>query len=171
MKKHLAALLIFTSLSCFASGSVSNRVARPFGVRLGLLGDPYPTLIGINVDYSLFDFARVTAGFGYTTVSGTSGSGTWSLKATTLGAGVRFLVPGWNLTPIAGISYANVGITASGSSGGQTINGLTASNSLFYLSGGIDWTASSGFHVGAGYNMSLLAGVTGLPYVSLGFFF
>jgi hypothetical protein len=149
----------------------SNRSEKKFGAHLGLLGDPFPTLLGINLDYNALDFLRVTAGYGSITVSG-SGTGTsGELTATTIGAGVRLMVPDRNFTPVAGLSWATVSVEATGTSVTGTVGGFGASASHLYATIGFDWQTSSGFNIGAGYNLSLKSGVGGLPYVNIGWYF
>lgn len=155
--------------------AASSRVANPFGIHAGLIGDPFPTLVGVNVNYNALDFLRLTAGYGSISATGTSVSnGTVTnteLSARTIGAGARLMIPDMNFTPVIGASFANVTITGAASTASQEVGGFSGSGSHVYVSGGFDWQAGNGFNLGFGYNYSLLAGVGGLPYVNLGFYF
>src|SRR5512139_3045965 len=88
----------------------SNRMKNRIGIHIGLIGDPFPTLIGFNANYNVVDWARVTAGYGSLTATAVGGE----LKATTLGFGARFFVPDWNFTPVVGLSWATVSVTITG---------------------------------------------------------
>ncbi len=134
------------------------------GAFLGVLGDPFPTLVGVNLAYNVFDFLRATAGLGQVSAS----VGNSSASATTVGAGARFLVPGWSLSPVAGLSLAYVGYSSTG--GALSVGGFDSGGLHAYASLGIDWQTASGFNVGAGYNLSTKAGVGGMPYLNLGWF-
>ncbi len=159
-------LLVILTFPSYSPGQ-SNRMKDRFGLHLGFLGDPFPTLLGFNVDYNAVDWLRATAGYGSVKASVTGGD----LTATTLGVGVRAMVPDWNVTPVVGLSYATVSISASGPFVSGSVGGLSASTSLLYAAIGIDYQAGIGFDVGAGYNVALKSGVGGLPYVNLGWFF
>ncbi len=146
--------------------AASNRMLRKAGVYLGLIGDPFPTLVGVNLAYNAFDFARFSAGLGR--VSATLG--TSEASATTVGAGAKFFVPGWSLSPVAGMSFAYVSVSQSGA-GTVSVKNFGSSAAHVYATLGLDWQAASGFNVGAGYNLSFASGVGGLPYLNLGWYF
>ncbi len=162
----MAVTLVVAMLPSHSLGQ-SNRVNDRFGLHLGLLGDPFPTLVGINVNYNALDWLRATAGYGSITVSVTGGE----LTASTLGAGVRAMVPNWNFTPVLGMSVATVTVSATGAGVSGDVGGFAVSASHFYATIGFDYQAKIGFNIGAGYNVSLKSGVGGLPYVNLGWYF
>lgn len=162
----VAAVFTILVLSPTAYGQ-SNRMQHKFGIHLGLLGDPFPTLLGINADYNLTDWSRVTAGYGSVSADVTGGK----LTATTFGAGVRAMVPNWNVTPVVGLSFASVSVSATGTTVTGDVGGFSASASHLYATFGLDYQAGIGFNVGLGYNVSLKSGVGGLPYINLGWFF
>lgn len=145
----------------------SNRMKNRLGFHLGLIGDPFPTLIGGNVNYNIMDFLRATAGYGSFSVAGTGGD----ISASTFGAGVRAMLPDWNFSPVVGLSWATVSVTFSGTGVLGDIGGFTGSASHMYATFGIDWQTGMGFNLGAGYNYSLKSGVGGLPYLNLGWYF
>lgn len=145
----------------------SSRSEKKIGLHIGLLGDPFPTLIGFNANYNVTNWLRVTAGYGSVTASVTGGE----LKATTIGGGVRLFVPDWNFSPVGGISFASVSVSASGTGVVGDVGGFSGSASHMYATIGFDWQTGMGFNLGAGYNLSLKSGVGGLPYVNLGWYF
>lgn len=130
-----------------------NRIGAYFGVL-----DPLPTLVSLNVGYNATDFLRVVAGAGKVSF------GTASVF--TLGGGPRVMVPGWSLSPVAGISAAYVSV-----SGDAGDNGFSASTVHIYGTLGLDWQTSGGFNMGVGYNVAFRSGVGGLPYLHLGHYF
>lgn len=144
----------------------SNRMLRKAGVYLGVLGDPFPTIVGVNLGYNAFDFARFTVGLGQVSAS----IGSAEASATTIGAGTRFFVPGWSLSPVAGLSFAYVAVSQKGGAT-LTVQNFTQSMAHIYANIGVDWQAASGFNIGAGYNLSFASGVGGLPYLNLGWYF
>lgn len=165
-----AATVLAATETTSTNDAESNRVRRRFGVYAGFFGDPFPTIIGLNAAYNALDFLRLTAGFGQVSSSLSLGGQDASATATTFGAGARFLVPGWSLSPMAGLSFAYVDVTQSGGMT-MTVNNFATSGAHVYGSLGLDWQASSGFNVGAGYNLSFKSGVGGQPYLNLGWYF
>lgn len=162
----VVAVLAFLMIVPVANAQ-SNRSKQKLGLNLGLLGDPFPTLVGFNVNYNVTDFVRATAGYGSVSATVTGGK----LTASTFGAGARFMMPDWNLTPVVGISWATVSVTAEGTGVIGDVGGFSGSASHMYMTFGFDWQTGSGFNLGAGYNYSLKSGVGGLPYVNLGWYF
>lgn len=143
------------------SDSSSNRMHKKLGAYMSLLGDPSPTLVGVNAAYNVTDYMRVNAGFGHVSAS----LGDESASLTTVGAGAKFFVPGWNFTPVLGANLAYAAFSGDTSVGGLTSTGLNP-----YLSVGFDWQARSGFNMGLAMNISL-AGADSNPCLNLGWFF
>jgi len=163
----VAVLLIASGILAQDATAQSNRMKNRIGLHLGLLGDPFPTLIGFNADYNVMDWMRATAGYGSIKADVTGGS----LTATTFGVGARFFVPDWNFTPVGGISWATVSVKVEGTGVLGDVGGFSGSGSHLYGTVGFDWQTGMGFSLGAGYNFSLKSGVGGLPYINLGWFF
>ncbi len=143
----------------------SNRMKNQLGIHIGFLGDPFPTLLGGNVNYNIADMLRVSAGYGRYP--------TWifgDLTVSTLGAGIRVMVPDWNLSPVVGFSVASVTVISE-SGVFRDFFGYTGGTwDHVYLTLGFDWQTRGGFNLGAGYNHSLKVGA-GRPYVNLGWYF
>ena len=169
----LMTLICITTQAMASDGELTsslpndNRTHTKFGTYLSILGDPAPTLVGINAAYNLTDFLRLHAGYGQVSVTDSvslNGSQFTSSTAsmTTLGGGALAMVPGWNLTPVAGLSYSHVFLSGSGI--------FSVSPDNVYATVGVDWQAHSGFNLGAGFNMAL-AGQSSGGYVNLGWFF
>lgn len=140
----------------------SARMDHKLGAYVGI-GEPAPSILGLNVGYHLTDF--LSAHLGLAQIS-TSLFGLES-SATTIGFGVRGCVPKWSLTPTAGLHFANVSYTGSGLS----VGGFTASGSHLYMSVGMDYQAKSGFHSALGYAFSTKSGIGGSAYLNVGWYF
>ncbi len=151
------------------SVELSHRSDKKMGAYLGLLGDPHPTVLGINVAYNALDFMRASIGFGQVSVSslsvdGNGNFGTEETSMTTVGVGTRFFVPGWSLTPTAGLGYSHVFLSS------NTVSSSDYKANNIYLNAGFDWQAASGFNFGAGMNVSVNDGAPSAPYINLGYF-
>ena len=165
MSLCLLALLLGSS-STFAADS-SSRGAKKFGLHVGLLGDPNPTAIGYNANYNLTPWMRATAGYGSITADTLTGS----LKATTMGGGLRFFLPKWNFSPMLGLSYAKLTISTTGTTlATDEVGGFSASDSHLYYTAGIDWQMGFGMNLGFGVNTSLKT-KDQLPFFNLGWYF
>ncbi len=144
-----------------------SRSMHRFGVYVSVLGDPFPSLWGINVGYNLESWMRLHAGYGSTSV----GSGTSTLTVSSLGGGVHFFVPGWSLSPVVGVSITNLTASVSGSVSGLSVNGISSSGLFTYGSAGLEWQTYSGLTIGVGYNFGLSGGLGGAPSASFGWYF
>ena len=167
MKQFLYALtiVILSNVALASPTSVStplsalNRETKKMGAYLSVLGDPFPTALGINAAYNLKNFLRGHAGFGQVSVT-TLGGATSSM--TTIGAGVDALWPEWNLSPLVGVAYSRVFLSGSG---------FNVSADNVYAKLGIDWQSATGLNLGVGFNVALV-GVSGsTPYVNAGWYF
>src|SRR4051812_30156988 len=74
------------------------RSYRPIGVYATLWGEPFPSLVGANLSYNVYDFARVSAGIG--------SDSTDRLRASTMGVGMKLFVPSLPLSPTVGLHWA-----------------------------------------------------------------
>ena len=120
--KRLLGIFVGTCI-LFSASSVqaSNRLSHRFGVSLGILGDPFPTLLGYNASINLARWLRATGGYGQ--ISGTTNAG--EAKITTVGGGVRLFVPSWNFSPVVGLSYAKVSSREAEASAGLPATPIT----------------------------------------------
>ncbi len=151
----------------------SARMTNRLGAAIGIVGNPYPSILGVNAAYNVTDFLRGEAGFGQieaTTGMSINNSGvqTKTSKITTIGAGATGFMPGWNLSPTLGVHVSNVSTEGEGT---ITVQGFEGSGTLVYGSLGADWQASNGFNTSLGYNLPLGGKGAGSFYASLGWFF
>jgi len=136
----------------------SNRLSHRFGAYLSLYGDPYPSKYGANIAYNVYDFARITGGVG---------TDSDRITVNSVGAGLKLLVPGLQLTPVAGVNFAFANVQ-----GGQPVNvrGFNASGSHVYFNLGADWQTGIGVNLALGYIHSFRSGVQDAIYANVGFF-
>jgi len=134
----------------------SARSSHRLGVFLGLLGEPLPVVASLNAGLNIFDFLRVSGGYGSVSTDAVS------IKTT--GGSAKLFIPGWNFSPTFGLGYAKISY-----SGSDTFGGFSGSASHTYTIFGFDWTAPIGFYFGMGAAVSI-SSTGGLPYISLGWF-
>lgn len=148
--------------------ATNNRELRRLGAYVGILGDPHPTGIGLNIAYNVLKFMRASIGFGKVSTASVSldGSGIAAVEEsqTTIGFATKWMMPDWNLTPAVTLGYSHVSL-----SDGMVFADYKASN--IYTGLGVDWQAESGFNLGAGLNLSLNGGAPTAPYINVGMFF
>lgn len=146
----------------------SSRMDKRFGAYVGILGDPHPTLFGVNLAYNVLDYLRASVGYGQITVTtlslDDSGFGTAEESMTTIGAAAKFLVPGWNLTPTATLGYSHVFMS-------EGFESIDYDSDNLYVGLGGDWQTTGGFNLGAGFNVSITGSAPLAPYINLGMFF
>lgn len=144
------------------STEVSHRVKNSLGAYIGI-HDPSPAILGVNFAYNPTDFLRLSAGYG----SMKMGIGEYEASAHTIGAGVKGMVPGWNITPTVGMHFAHVAYSGDFL---LTNDGFNESGSHLYGTIGGDWQTESGFNLNIGYRHSFKAGVGGGAYLGAGWF-
>jgi hypothetical protein len=154
----------------YSEAGDSARTQHKIGAYLGLLGDPHPTLAGFNLAYNLNDMMRASIGVGKVTVGssvsvGDEGISSAESSVTTVGAAMKFMVPGWNLTPSGSLGLSKVSIQ---NNGPIEIEGYKSTN--IYLGLGGDFQSDGGFNVGAGLNVSMNGGAPSAPYINFGYF-
>lgn len=145
----------------------SNRSEKKFGTYLSILGDPSPTLVGINAAYNVSDLIRLNAGLGRVSVSAEGFGVDQSASLTTIGVGAKAMMPGWNFTPVVGLDVAYA--IYSGNMGLE-VNGLEKTGINPYATLGFDWQSKGGFNIGGGYSISFV-GADAAPHLNIGWFF
>lgn len=166
MRTKVLGLLLLVSLTettAFAAQTTvdtveSARTSKKLGMYLGI-GDPCPTVLGINLAYNVTDFLKASVGYGSISVLGAS--------AKTLGAGIRGLVPGWNVSPTVGLHWAHVSYDGPGI---IEVGGFKESSSHIYTTLGVDWQTGAGFNLNGGYHYSFKSGIGGGIYLGAGWF-
>jgi hypothetical protein len=149
----------------------ASRTKHRLGLYTALLGDPFPSLFTLNLAYNLFSFLRVNAGYGSASVTFPTVVSAPSISMTTLGGGVKLFVPNWGFSPVVGLNYSKVTVSVTGTLSGQSLYGISGDTNFLYTTLGFDWQTGYGLNFGFGYNLAMKAGIGGLPFVQLGWFF
>lgn len=139
--------------------SQSFRSTAKTGIVLGL-NDPVPAVFGVSLGYNVFDFFRLTAGIGRFNSDYNYGGYVIQTKSFTYGGGARLLMPGWNLTPVVGLSWATI-----------VTEGFPNDDHHVYAVLGLEWQTSYGLNLAAGYEQSFNSQIGGLPYLTVGWYF
>ncbi len=162
MFRTAALVVLFLCVNVFGEAEIgasrSLRVKKRAGVMLGL-NDPVPAVLGLSVGYNVLDFFRLTAGVGRFNSDYNYNGYVLKTKSITYGAGGRFLIPGINLSPILGASWATI-----------ATEGFPNDDHHVYLVAGIEWQLEFGLNLGAGYEQSFDSKIGGLPYLTAGWF-
>lgn len=146
--------------------SAGTRESKKIGLYLGVVSEPYPSILSLNIAYNLLDHLRLNAGAG-TLIFGSS-----------YGIGAKYLFsPASSFSPILGLSASRTRLIdfISGAFGGRPSPDDIVWSST--LTGGVDWQAQNGFYLEAGLNWMWFAspsdiiGTRVLPYLNVGLFF
>ena len=179
MKRILLAMVLWASaVHAQTSAEGESRTTatpedRKYGAYLAL-GNPYPSLIGINAAYNIDDNWRASIGYGEveaTTSVAIDSSGNVSeqkVTAQTYSAGVDYLFLDTIIRPVVG---ARAGYFSVSGQGDFSIQGINKSTALLYSSVGADWLAKNGFNIGTGLNIAMLGGHGVNFYANVGYFF
>jgi len=168
----LSLILFIAPLGKADGGSEDSRSKHRFGIYVSMLGDPFPSLYGINLGLNLASFARIHAGYGQVSTSIpdlTTGLNA-TLSATSMGGGLNLFIPNWSFSPTVGVGYTSVAVSKTGNIGSLTVGGISSSANLLGANFGFDWQTHYGLDLGFGYSY-IPSLSTGLPYISLGWFF
>lgn len=181
MKNMLVCLLISGLAGFAASAEDVGQTAAPassakpdkqFGAYVGI-GNPYPSIVGVNAAYNITPNFRATAGYGeveVTTSISFSGSSVSSEKITakTYGLGLDYLIMDGAFTPVVGLHGGYFDVQGKGT---FSVQGVEKSTALAYSNVGIDWIAGNGFNLGTGLNVALVGGSGASFYGNIGYFF
>jgi hypothetical protein len=145
---------------------------RHYGVYVGL-GNPYPTLLGINGAYNLDKDLRFSAGYGQIEVTSgiaVNGSSVSESKTTasTYGVGAEYLFSDWPVRPLLGLHAGYLSVSGDGD---ISLNSMKKNSAFMYTNAGFDWIAKSGFQAGAGIDVAMLGGSGAGFYINSGYFF
>lgn len=172
MKKLILMILGFSTAAIGAQTTESTsvyRMQKKMGAYLSLLGDPSPTIAGVNASYNILPYLRAHGGFGQVKMTtGISANGssmeTKETTVTTIGAGAHLMVPTWNFTPVAGLGYSHVFVT------GNAVSTNIGADNIYYKLG-FDWQGESGFNIGFGINSAITVAKFSIPYLNFGYYF
>lgn len=139
----------------------SSRSTKKFGLGVGLITEPFPSVVGFHAGYNLAKFLRLN--FGYGTISDTANG----IDATTIEFSAKLFPLDWSFAPFAVVGFTNV--SGSVGAGNSTLSG---SGSALSYGFGLDWQTGIGFNLGFDYKFVTLGGTTrGLPGGYIGWYF
>lgn len=145
----------------------TSRTSHRFGVLLGVMTHPVPSIIGFNAAYNFLDWLRIQGGVGFISLS----SPVLNISTTTVTGEAQFLVPGWSFSPVGLIGLGAITGTIEGSLENETA-GLTDTAGYVFIGGGLDWQTWLGFALQLHFKFVMSpTGSAGLPGVALGWFF
>lgn len=134
---------------------------KKFGLAIGLVTEPFPSVVGYTASYNLAKFLRLN--FGYGTVSDTASG----IDATTIEFSAKLFPLDWSFAPFAVLGFTNVSGTLG--AGNSTLKGTGSALTYGF---GLDWQTGIGFNLGFDYKLVSLGGQSnGLPGAYLGWYF
>lgn len=166
LKKIALSVALLAGLAMTSNAEAGSRSAHKFGISVGLLSEPIPSVWGISAGYNFADWVRGRVGVGF--INGTVG--TALVDATTMAGEAMFSIPDWSFSPVAMVGYTNVSMTVTGTGDLSALGGLTQSGGAVYAGAGFDWQTSGGFNLGFNAKMLLSYGNV-LPGIYLGWYF
>lgn len=119
-----------------------------------------PAMFGVGLNFNLFDWTRLSAGYGVTPPA-TDSAGASTLSSTSMGGRVTVFVPKWDLSPTLGIGYSYAAITSDAGTG---------HGGVFSAGIGLDMQTAGGFNLAVGFNILLQSVTTGSPFINIGWF-
>lgn len=154
------------------STSTSAKSVKPIGTYVGL-GNPFPSLLGVNAAYNFNNNLRAAIGYGeveVTTSLAWNGQTFTSqtTKASTYAVGADYLFTDWTVRPIVG---ARVGYFSIEGDGEFSVQGFDESTFLAYGSAGFDYVSQGGYYLGLGMNASFIGKTASSVYANMGYFF
>lgn len=147
--------------------SASSRATKKIGLSVGILTEPFPSVIGYNLSYNLAKFLRLGVGYGNISLTSTA----YTVDVTTIAFDVKGFLLDWNFAPFLNLGYTNVSGTISGTGSASGLS-VTSTGGALYYGAGIDWQTYLGFNLGFEYKMFTKNSQTvGAPGLYLGWYF
>ena len=145
----------------------SARSTKKFGLSVGILTEPFLSLMGYNVSYNIKQWVRVTAGYGTSSASGS----TYNIDVNTIALDAKLFLLDWNFAPYVDVGYSKISgtVTGTGDLGGLR---LSQTGGAIYYGAGIDWQTYFGFNLGFNLKMMSLGGQSAsIPGFYAGWYF
>jgi len=145
---------------------------KQFGSYLAI-GNPYPSLLGLNAAYQPTNDIRVSAGYGEVEVTSSvsftaNGFEEKKVKAQSYAAGGEYLFLSTAIRPVVG---ARLGYFTVSGDGKIDLQGFKKNTFHGYSNIGVDWLAQGGFNMGTGLNVALFGSTGASFYLNMGYFF
>jgi hypothetical protein len=168
-KKYWIAIIALAVQTIIGSpdANASSRSTKKFGLSVGLLTEPFLSLMGYNVSYNIKQWVRVSAGYGSSTASGTG----FNIDVNTIALDAKFFLLDWNFAPYLDVGYTKLSgtVTGTGDLGGLS---LSQTGGAIYYGFGLDWQTYLGFNLGFNYKlMSLNSQSAAIPGFYAGWYF
>jgi hypothetical protein len=160
------ALLFFTIAGFRNSYADDYRMEKKLGVYLSFLGDPFPSFGGLNIAYNATNYLRLTGGMGYYASPCNT--------ITSLGIGVKALLPHEDFSPVVGLTLSySFWSWSSNSSCVSSFDYGNHTNTLafVYTNVGFDYQSKGGFNIGVGVILPFVNAYGWLPGLNIGKFF
>lgn len=170
MKKHIWISALVISIQLFLGrpeAEASSRSTKKIGLSVGILTEPFVSLMGYNLSYNIKQWLRVTAGYGTSKVTGSS----FNIDVNTIALDAKFFLLDWNFAPYVDLGYSKISgkVTGTGDLGGLS---LSQTGGAIYYGAGIDWQTYFGFNLGFNVKMMTLNGQKAtIPGAYLGWYF
>ena len=154
------------------ASQLSERMTRPVSVYVGF-NSPAPSLLGVNMSYSMNDTYRLKAGWGsLEATSSYEWNGSEFVENTssinTIGVGAEWTLQGWSFTPVVGINAAYV---IYGGEKSMKVGGFEGDGGHVYSNIGFDYQQKNGYNIAMGYNLSFNGGEKSGIYINAGWAF
>ena len=89
------ALLTVLTTPAASDAAASSRSSKRIGVGIGLITEPFPSLLGYTLAYNLSNKFRVTGGYGSVSATGSN----FNLDVKTYGLNLKYFPLDWNFAP------------------------------------------------------------------------
>ena len=164
----LGAVLFFITLLGSPDANAGSRSNKKLGVGVGLITEPFPSILGFNLAYNIMDQLRLTAGYGTINASATG----FSVDVTSIGLDAKLFLLDWSFAPFVsgGVTTVTGTVSGTGTTSGISIANTGTAASVGF---GVDWQTWIGFNFGLEYKtlLSSSLGSTGAPGLYLGWYF
>jgi hypothetical protein len=170
MKNNLWVSILAISIQMILGSNeaqASARNTKKIGVSVGILTEPFVSLMGYNLSYNIKQWVRLSAGYG---TSNATGDG-YSIDVNTIAIDAKFFLLDWNFAPYLDVGYSKISGTVTGTAdlGGFS---LTQTGGAIYYGAGLDWQTYFGFNLGFTFKMMSLNGQrASIPGAYLGWYF
>ena len=163
--------LVLQTLISSPEANASARATKKIGINVGVITEPFPSVLGYGISYNLAQFLRLGVSYGSISATGTTGAVPYAIDLKTLAFDAKGFLIDWNFAPFVNLGYSTISGTVSGTGSASGI-GITSAGSSLYYGGGIDWQTYFGFNFGVEYKSLTIAGkAIGLPGVYFGWYF
>ncbi|NDG85559.1 MAG: hypothetical protein EBX52_11075 [Proteobacteria bacterium] len=161
-------VLVLIALFAGTVAQAGSRASKKLGLGIGLVTEPFPSVLGFNASYNFMNQLRLTAGYGSISATGAG----YNMDVKTYALDAKLFLLDWSFAPFVSLGYSIVSgtVAGNGTTSGISLAG-TGSSANFGL--GVDWQTWVGFNFGLEYKslIGTSVGSVGAPGIYLGWFF